>query len=252
MENGMPKIRFVPLALALTLSATTNAWANINSSWGTTTATQCGGNTFSTCASVSVTLITSGPNAGRVIMTVTNLSGSQGTYAGTVFTQVGMYNLPAGVDYNTFLSATNCGADGICGGANAGDDTNVQSAWQLGTNGLSGAGIDPTVIGTDTKNGVNGAIATGQTFQFVFTITNWSSITSINDFAIHGQAGPNTCSTKLVWSGSSPNQPTASPDGSCDFSTVPEPISMALVGTGLMGMGGAGLLRRRKKDPELV
>lgn len=230
------------LALALALTTTTNAWAGVSGSWGQTAATQCGGNTFSTCASVTVTIVTTGANAGQVTMTVTNLSGAQGTWDGTVFTQVGMYNLPAGVDYGTLKSVT----------CTVGCTTTDQKAnWQLGTNGLSGVGIDPTVIGTDTKNGVNGAIATGQTYVFVFTITNYGSITSLSDFAIHGQMGPSSCSTKLVWSGSAPNTATGSPDGSC-FSTTPEPITMALVGTGLAGMGGMGLIRRRKKGTDLA
>ena len=38
--------------------------------------------------------------------------------------------------------------------------------------------------------------------------------------------------------------------GNCyPTSAVPEPISMALLGTGLAGIGGARLLRRRRKAP---
>jgi hypothetical protein len=35
-----------------------------------------------------------------------------------------------------------------------------------------------------------------------------------------------------------------------EASVVPEPITMILVGSGLAGIGGAKLLKRRKKDRE--
>jgi hypothetical protein len=35
-------------------------------------------------------------------------------------------------------------------------------------------------------------------------------------------------------------------------SAVPEPITMVLLGTGLAGVGGAGLLRRRRKNGDVV
>ena len=254
----MSKIRFAPLALALTLAATSNAWADAGFSWNGSTV--CGGNTFNTCAAVTVNVVDGANGAATVTMTVTNLSGTNGTYAGTVFTQLGLDNLPmtatnpsvSVVQYGSLTSVTNCGADGICGGTHAADDVNVTSAWQLGTNGLSGAGIDPAIIGTDTKNGINGGLSAPSTFTFVFTVTGWSdSYLTTAGFGIHGQ-GAGSCSTKLsiTSAGTAENTGTTSPDASC-FSTVPEPISMALVGTGLASMGGMGFLRRRKKNNDV-
>jgi hypothetical protein len=41
-------------------------------------------------------------------------------------------------------------------------------------------------------------------------------------------------------------------DGETCASVVPEPITMVLLGTGLAGVGGAGLLRRRRKNGDVV
>jgi hypothetical protein len=255
----MSKMRIAPLALALTLAATSNAWADTGFSWNGSTV--CGGNTFNTCAAVTVNVADGANGAATITITVTNLSGTNGTYAGTVFTQVGLDNLPQSghpatsvIQYvDGTLVATDCGADGICGGANAADDKDVTSAWQLGTNGLSGAGIDPAVIGTDTKNGINGGFSAPTTYSFTFSVTSWSDSYLANaGFGIHGQ-GAGSCSTKLsiTNTGGAETTGTALPADSC-FSTTPEPITMALVGTGLAGMGGMGLIRRRKKSTDLA
>jgi len=257
----MSKLRFAPLALALalTLAATSNAWADAAFSWNGTTV--CGGNTFNTCAAVTVNVVDGQNGAATITITVTNLSGTNGTYAGTVFTQVGLDNLPQSghpatsvIQYvNGTLVATDCGTDGICGGSHAADDKDVTSSWQLGTNGLSGAGIDPAVIGTDTQNGINGGFSAPTTYSFTFSVTNWSdSYLAGAGFGIHGQ-GAGSCSTKLsiTNTGGAETVGSTSPDASC-FSTTPEPITMTLVGTGLAGMGGMGLIRRRKKSTDLA
>ncbi|MFL5521495.1 MAG: PEP-CTERM sorting domain-containing protein, partial [Gemmatimonadales bacterium] len=67
--------------------------------------------------------------------------------------------------------------------------------------------------------------------------------------AIHSQSGPNGCSTKLAFnsSGGVVNNVGEAGYSSCSASTVPEPATIGLVTTGLLGLGGAGFLRRRKK-----
>ena len=209
--------------------------------------TRCGGNLFATCASISVsTSFNSLTGKTTVTMTVTNLSGSNHTYAGTTFTQIGIWNIPTG-------NKKNPGAQYVDGSliVKNQNNVNVTSAWQLGTNGLSGGGIQPGVFGVDPFHGINGGLAAGDTYTFTFELTGLLSTFDLNTagFALHGQGGYNGCSTKLIVDGA--GVANAGPyDPSCQAPTTvtPEPVTMTLLATGLAGMSGASVLRRRRKQ----
>lgn len=213
--------------------------------WNNTTV--CGGNAFSTCASVAVSAYSDGAGNVTVTMRVTNMSGSNGTYAGTVFTQLGLWNVPYANGKNAFSTGY--------GPTLTATDQNSQavSGWQTGTSGLNGSGIQPDERGVDPINGINGGLGAGNTYTFIFTITNWQGTSAdFNNlgFAIHGQGGPNGCSTKLViQNGGSANSPDPNDPAvqACGTTVTPEPVTMSLLATGLAGMGGASLLRRRRK-----
>ena len=154
------------------------------SGFGWNGSTVCGGNNFATCAAITVT---TGYNSvtGRtlVTMTVTNLAGTNGTFAGTVFTQIGLWNLPK----------NNPGAAYVAGSLSVLDQSNnnVTSAWQLGTPGMNGAGIQPGVFGVDPTEGINGGLAAGDTYTFPFELTGRSRLYDVGDagFAELGPAG---------------------------------------------------------------
>jgi hypothetical protein len=202
---------------AVLLSATATA-AHADLGGLTNGAQYCGGNAFSTCATInSISYV-----GGVLTLQVTNTSGN----AGSVFTQIGLANIGG-----TFTVAT-FGAVG-------------DGAWSQGTNGLSGAGINNAVIGgmADAPPPTNG-LHDGQTVTFTFTFTGTPDLTDLQ-LAIHDQGGSpgGACasSTKLVVSGGVANDPT------CGTTTVPEPMTMSLLATGLASMGGVGAFKRRRK-----
>lgn len=198
---------------------------------------------FNTCASVNISW-----SSNVLTMVVQNW----GTYnpatasfctvlcGSSVFTQLGIQNFGSGS--LTGLTSTSCVNDADCAFT---FDSNLG-----GLPGFAGAGANPP----PTSHGLNppGTSGPGLYSQVTFTFSTTGTIDlSQATFGLHGQAGPSDCSTKLFVTndnGSYTNNSTALTNCVGTPNTpVPEPMSMVLVATGLVGLGGAGLLRRRRK-----
>lgn len=246
----MRKLSVLAVLVGLVAVTATPAWADGFKSYRV-----CGGDTFVTCAAVEITV--TGTN---VQMRVWNLSGNlAGTYntasvAGSIINGIGFYNVPAGLQAVT-------GTLAMTGPARPGD---TPGTWNLSNGGSNVFSVDYRVTGTSTLgNGIASGCATASelpgsppnlymnpcntdfsnpanwvVFNFQVNQAGWDPSTSDLSFRIRDGA---TLTSNECWTGVSPGGRPAN----C-ITVAPEPVTMALLATGLAGMGGMGFIRRRK------
>ena len=217
----------------------------------------CTQGSFRTCASIQVETVLNATGGTNVIMRIQNLQGTLGfdNTGGSLITNIGI--TAPDIQGASGLSVTTQGAIGTVG--------NPQSFWTInnssvggfvefgaGTNALNYNGLYPASVLRGGIMGCNNAFTVPTDYYqtcggnawvvFSFTTTNaWSAddvqVAFKSAALVSRNGGTKACRT------SDP----ATANEYC-IEVVPEPITMTLLGTGLAGLGGVGLFRRRKKD----
>jgi hypothetical protein len=252
---GMQKVgKLLGLAGLVALAVPSVARADGFQSWHV-----CGGSSFTTCASVQVTVV-----GQDVTVKVWNLSGNTSanyghtSNAGSIFTGIGFYNVPASVDaVNGSLTMSGPARAGGTPGKwslvnNGRVDFIVDVASNAGKNGQngisSGCANASQLPGPSTKLYQNPCTAPGGngfvTFKFKLTPgSDWDPTTS--QLVLRGKDYINGTVTECRTGAYLPNPRI----GANCFTVTPEPVSMTLLATGLASMGGVGFFRRRKNTP---
>lgn len=226
----------------LSLAGATPALANGFSSYRI-----CGGNTFQTCAAVQISVV-----GNHVTMHVWNLSQNMtatygqaaGTRGGSILDGISFFNIPSGVHVDTgsllVNGSTNSQGWGLKNYGNVAFALDTRNTSHLPMGGLS-SGCTLTNAGSPStlSNPCSGLSGSGWvTFDFQITGGSWNP--GVSDISLRSYDAASG-ETSEYWTG---NTPFGNP--STSVTVTPEPVTMTLLATGLSGIGGAGIFRRRR------
>ncbi len=213
----------------------------------------CGGDHFATCAAVMLDV-----TGTTVTLRLWNLSGntaaSYGTAsdAGTVFNAIGLYNVPPGVDavLGTLTTSTA-----------AGNKKGTPTGWKLSNNSQVGflvdMGVQPTGVAPSSALASGCATAAQLPTVSLFRnpcadpgtapLSDWLTFTfQVNQTFDASTVGISLRGSNLALGRTECWTSDSSAGAANCYQVVPEPMTMTLLATGLVGLGGVGYFRRRR------